>query len=334
MGRCAEGVRSALNAWKGGSPVEVDGRESRFDNDPAVVGAPVARSKLSSTLEHVEGLGWVLPDESESGVRSFAPIDEATISYPSAAYEEGGVGGTESGFYLSHRADVVIELLSRLGVTGFWEIGAGNGNMAVPLSRSGFDVVAVEPLTSGAEASARQSVTSICSTLEKLRLPNASLPAVGMFDVLEHLQDPTELLREVHRVLEPGGLLIVTVPAGGWLWSDLDEALGHFRRYRKTTLLGAVVPVGYQPLLVEYIYASLVPAAAVLRALPYKLGRRKSEAEMLHKVRQELSVPVALDRAARLVLRAERNLSRVFSLPCGLSVMAAFGKLPVTPGST
>ncbi len=282
---------------------------------------------MASTLEHLERLGWVLPDEGESGVRYRTLIDEAAISYPSAAYEEGGAGGAASGFYLSHRAEVAVDLLSRLGITALWEIGAGNGNMAVPLARAGLDVVAVEPLKSGAEVCARQGVASMCATLEELRLPDASLPAVGMFDVLEHLQAPSALLGEVRRVLEPGGILIVTVPAGAWLWSDLDEALGHFRRYGRETLLGEVVRAGFRPLVVEYVYASLVPAAAILRALPYRLGRRQSESEVLAKVQQELNLPVALDRAARLVLRAERRLSKVVSLPCGLSLVAAFRKI-------
>jgi SAM-dependent methyltransferase len=256
-----------------------------------------AGRKSASTLDRLESLGWVLPDESEFGVGCRAPVDEAAISYPSAAYEHGGVAEA-TGFYLGHRADAVVDLLSRFGITGLWEIGAGNGNMAVPLAKSGFEMVAVELLTSGAEVFARQGVVSVRATLEGLSLPDASLPAVGRFDGLEHLQNPVELLGEVFWVLEPGGVRIVTAPAGSWLWRDLDETLGHFRRYGRGTLHGEVVPVGFRPLVVEHIYASLVPAAAILRGLPYRLGCRKSQSEVLAKVQQELSVPVALDHGA------------------------------------
>jgi ubiquinone/menaquinone biosynthesis C-methylase UbiE len=279
-----------------------------------------------STLEHLKDLGWVPPSEATVGVRYRAPADKGGISFPSAAYEDLPADLSDPGFYLSHRADVVMDLLIRLKVSSLWEIGAGNGNVAIPLTRAGLDVVAVEPLESGAEASARQGVTSICATLEQLRLPDASLPAVGMFDVLEHLRDPAVLLREVHRVLEPGGILVVTVPAERWLWSNLDEALGHFRRYQKGTLFGAVVPIGFHAMTAEYIYVSLVPVAAILRALPYRLGRRSSRAQVLAKVQQELNVTPAVDKGARLLLRAERRLAKVVSPPLGLSIVAAFRK--------
>lgn len=281
---------------------------------------------MTRTLEHLEALGWALPTKGASGVRYCASAGESAISYPAAAYEECGAGTAESGFYLAHRADVVVALLTQFGATSVWEIGAGSGNMAVPLTKSGIEVVAVEPLASGAEVSACQGIPSICATLEDLRLPDASLPAVGMFDVLEHLRAPAELLCEVRRVLEPGGILIVTVPAGPALWSDLDEALGHFRRYRRETLLRELAPLSFRPLVVEYIYACLAPAAAILRALPYRMGRRKSQADVLASVRQELNVPPAVDRGGRLLLSLETRLSKIVALPFGLSLVGVFRK--------
>ena len=57
-----------------------------------------------------------------------------------------------------------------------------------------------------------------------------------MLDVLEHLSDDDRALSEVHRILKPGGALILSVPAYQHLWSAHDEALHHFRRYEKAGL--------------------------------------------------------------------------------------------------
>src|SRR5688572_18311517 len=68
---------------------------------------------------------------------------------------------------------------------------------------------------------------------DALHLPFAdgSFDVVTMFDVLEHLSDDSRALNEVHRVLRPGGALVLSVPAYQKLWSAHDEALHHFRRY-------------------------------------------------------------------------------------------------------
>ena len=82
---------------------------------------------------------------------------------------------------------------------------------------------------------------------------------------------------------------------------------GIFGAIAGSRLVGELAAAGFEPLAARYIYASLVPAAAILRALPYRLGRRKSQADVLAGVRQELDVPRAVDRAARLVLSCERD---------------------------
>ena len=284
-------------------------------------------------LEHLVSGGWTPPSEDDSGVRHCTRPDGSDVSYDRSdvSYPEGGLdvlgldGG--HGYWFDHRFEAVLDLLRQQGVTSLWDIGAGAGSMVGRLSQAGVEVVAVEPLRAGAEASARLGVTSFCGTLQDLHLPDACLPAVGMFDVLEHLEHPEELLNEAHRVLAPDGILVVTVPALRWLWGDEDDVTGHFRRYRKASLDAAVCPEGFRPLSSQYLFASLVPAAALLRALPHRLGRRKPEVEVLANMKRQLNMPARVDQGMRWLMHAERALSRTIPLPAGLSIAASFRRV-------
>lgn len=264
--------------------------------------------------------------EDESGVRNCTSSDGSNVSYPDGGLEVLGLDGGH-GFWFDHRFEAVLDLLKQRAVTSLWDIGAGTGSMAVRLNQAGIDVVAVEPLKAGAEASARNGITSFCGTLEDIGLPDDCLPAIGLFDVLEHLERPEELLKEAHRVLQPNGILVVTVPALQWLWGDEDDVAGHYRRYRRPSLDETICAAAFHPLASHYLFASLVPVAALLRALPYSLGRRKSEADVLAKIRRQLNTPAPVNRGMRGLLRAERALSKTIPLPVGLTIAAVFRRI-------
>lgn len=283
-------------------------------------------ARVSGSLDSLMQTGWTPPAEDGSGVRTCTASDGSQISYPEGGLDVLGLDGGQ-GFWFDHRFEAVLELLRERSVSSLWDIGAGTGSMAVRLAQAGLDVVAVEPLKGGAEASARQGLTSFCGTLQDLQLPDGALPAIGMFDVLEHLEHPGELLKEAHRVLQPDGILVITVPALQWLWGDEDDVAGHYRRYRRPGLNGAATAADFLPLTSQYLFASLVPVAALTRALPYSLGRRKSEAEVLGKMKRQLNTPASVDRALRWVVRMEKAVSRTLPLPAGLSIAATFRRV-------
>jgi ubiquinone/menaquinone biosynthesis C-methylase UbiE len=288
---------------------------------------------MISSLDTLISNGWTSPPVDASGVRHCADADGTEVSYdrddvsyPEDALDMLGLDGGQ-GFWFDHRFEAVLGLLKQEGATCLWDIGAGTGSMAGRLSNAGIDVVAVEPLKAGAEASARLGVASFCGILQDLQLPDACIPAVGVFDVLEHLEHPEDLLKEIHRVLQPNGLLVVTVPAMQWLWGDEDDLTGHFRRYRKASLDKTIRAAAFSPLASQYLFASLVPAAAVLRALPYRMGRRKSEVEVLGKMKRQLNIPAPVDKGVRLLLRGESAVSKKVPLPAGLTLAASFRRV-------
>lgn len=128
------------------------------------------------------------------------------------------------------------------------------------LEREGFRPVGVDPL---AAQPARRVVRGDGLDLPFLR---ASFAGVTILDVLEHVDDAT-LLREAARVLEPGGVALITVPASNQLWSSRDVAAGHLRRYSKDGLLAAVAGAGLAPLFVTHYQFLLFPLLVAARTL-------------------------------------------------------------------
>jgi SAM-dependent methyltransferase len=221
----------------------------------------------------------------------------------------------------------VIDALTRTtNAKAIWDIGAGTGSMAQRLSRGGaYEVIAVEPLANGARAIARHHMGEVfCSSLERLHLPDRSLRIVGLFDVIEHIEHPVDLLTEVHRVLEPSGVVVITVPAFQALWSDEDEAAGHSRRYRRMELDNVMTGIGFDTIDSQYLFATLVIPAAMIRAIPYRLGRRRRQEEALASTAAQLTPSPFLDRSIRSLLHLEYVTAKRVRLPFGTSVLGLY----------
>jgi SAM-dependent methyltransferase len=83
-----------------------------------------------------------------------------------------------------------------------------------------------------------------------------------LFDVLEHLPEPRQLLRSTLRHLKPGGLVLVNVPALPGLTSAYDLAAGHLRRYTTASLATELSGPGLDQRLLRYWGLSLIPLLA------------------------------------------------------------------------
>lgn len=297
-----------------------------LDNPSATLTRGANLELVAKALALAELRGWSLPGVTRDGVAYLKGANESDVSYPDSGFAVLGHEGG-SGFWFEHRAEAVIEIIHELEVKTLLEVGSGTGAMAMRLGRALEDVVAVEPLASGAEAAARLGVASICGHLSALELPDATIEAVGMFDVLEHVQDVDGLVGEVRRVLIPGGLLLVTVPALPYLWAEEDDVAGHKRRYTRRSL-GITMDVGgLTQLRSEHLFASLVPVALLSRALPYKFGRRLGETETLSRMQSQLNPHPLVDRMASRILAREKSFSRRLPPPFGTSIVGVFRKV-------
>ncbi len=113
-------------------------------------------------------------------------------------------------------------------------LGAGTGEELEVLRRRG--TVFTLDLNPRALALIDPATPRVCGDAAELPFVSQSFDAVCLFDVLEHLPDDTQALHECARVLRPGGCLLLSVPAFPALFSGHDRALGHYRRYTRSSL--------------------------------------------------------------------------------------------------
>lgn len=102
---------------------------------------------------------------------------------------------------------------------------------------------------------------------EKLPFQNESFDAVVALDTLEHIRQHDDCAREIYRVLKPGGVLVMNVPAYRWLWGPHDVALHHFRRYVRRDVRALLAGPGFQVQALSYSVFLLFPAVLALRLL-------------------------------------------------------------------
>jgi SAM-dependent methyltransferase len=199
------------------------------------------------------------------------------------------------------------------------DAGCGSGRNMVELARLG-EVTGVELSEASVVLARERGVGEVLegSVLDMPFEANSFELAVSL-DVIEHLEDDLGALRELRRVLAPGGALLVTVPAYEWLWSAHDELNQHHRRYNRRALCAIAEQAGWRCERTTYFNSLLLPIATLLRALA-RLNRRATESSLDLWVPPEplnwlLQRPLQLEAAA---------IGRGASIPAGLSLLAVF----------
>jgi SAM-dependent methyltransferase len=218
---------------------------------------------LAPTLEQREPGLW------------FARQTQEPISYP-AHGNAACLAVEDSSFWFKHRNHVIAEFVSRFHRPGmFLDVGGGNGYVAKTLMAAGIPCVLVEPGIDGAIAARARAVEPvICARLEDINLPSGCVASVGLFDVLEHIEDEAGALKLIHSILEPSGRLFITVPSYQFLFSSEDYAAGHFRRYTIPHLGRVLARSGFRIEFGSYFFTPLPPLIFLSRTVPTWLGKR------------------------------------------------------------
>lgn len=212
---------------------------------------------------------------------------KAEVSYPKEGSDMCFLIEGDS-YWFQHRNNCIQALVKKYSKdTPFFDIGGGNGYVSMGLQNAGIETILVEPSFDGVKnAQARGLTNLVCSTLEDASFKFNSLPSIGVFDVVEHIEDDDEFLKQLHSYLEPNGKLYITVPAYNFLWANEDDYTGHYRRYTISKLKKQLKNIGFEINYSSYLFSALVLPLFLLRSLPSRLGFHKNVDDM-DKIRAE-----------------------------------------------
>jgi SAM-dependent methyltransferase len=217
--------------------------------------------------------------------------------------------------------DALLRHVPDLQQRALFDIGCGSGGLLSYLERHLPLAGACDAHRLGLEIARGRTRTTLLLVDEDRQPPlGAGQSLLGMFDVLEHLDDDRASLRFLFDVLAPGGVLVLTVPAHMFLFGEMDRLACHRRRYSQRELADKLKQAGFEVRLLTHFMAPLVPLLLLFRqfgraldALGFRSRRRST---------QELAVVPLFNAGMRGVLLLERLWLRRFGLPFGSSLIA------------
>jgi SAM-dependent methyltransferase len=156
------------------------------------------------------GLIYQNPRLSRSDIARFYPDDYLPFSLPVEA-EQNWLRRVDWRYGVARRCQIVTRHAGSPGQ--LLDVGCATGVFLDAIRRLGWQVTGVETSVAASQYARRRFALSVhTGELRDAGLPDRAMDAVTMWDVLEHVQEPLDTLRELARVIRPGGSLLLTLP--------------------------------------------------------------------------------------------------------------------------
>ena len=196
------------------------------------------------------------------------------------------------------------------------DCGCGTGNnvsLLKPYGQAfGFDLT-----RDGARRALRSGRPTVQADIERIPYARDTFDIATSFDVVQSVPDDRAALREMARVLKPGGHAVLNVTALEFLRADHAEVWKELRRYTPASAGRLVGDSGLQVVRISFLFASLFPMMLSVRmwqraARPFRDPRGDSELEV---------PPAPINAALTWLVEREAALSRRFPMPIGSSLL-------------
>ncbi|MBS1704269.1 MAG: class I SAM-dependent methyltransferase [Armatimonadetes bacterium] len=200
------------------------------------------------------------------------------------------------------------------------DVGAGTGVVSKAIAEQ-CPTVSLDFSPEALKFAAKRGLAK-CLLADASRIPlvgSTFSAAVGL-DIFEHVEHDSAALAEAFRTLEPGGVLVLSVPAFRSLWGPHDIALHHFRRYRRSEVQERLTRVGFSVERCSHAVFFLFPLVILSRVIEkFRFGPPKASLPLF---------PEWLNRMLIALQSFEARLiyDRGFNLPWGSSIVAVARK--------
>ena len=253
--------------------------------------------------------------EYNDGFPTYAPSLENKVNFSVSGFKK--LAEIESNnFWFTSRNKLIVYLLNKYvhDMQSFMEIGCGTGFVLQAIAENfpKTKLTGCDAFTKGlAFAKIRVDKASLLQT-DARNIPfYDEFDAIGAFDVLEHIEEDTKVIREIYGALHSRGMFIATVPQHMMLWSAEDERACHVRRYASGELEDKIIEAGFRVLKSTSFVSLLLPAMWFSRKImpQFSVPPPKHDAESM----REFSISSHLNRILSWILLLER-----LGIKCGL----------------
>lgn len=200
-----------------------------------------------------------------------------SISYPNKGNELCFLLEDDS-FWFQHRSRMITEAVKHFYTESiFYDIGGGNGFVTKSLQNQKINALLIEPGKEGIANAKQRGVQNIINgNFEDINFKTNVVKTVGLFDVLEHVENENNFLKKISLAMSKDALLFITVPAFKFLWSNGDLQAGHYSRYNLKSLEQLLKDNGFKVLRKSYLFSVLVLPIFLLRTIPSLFKQAKS----------------------------------------------------------
>jgi SAM-dependent methyltransferase len=232
---------------------------------------------------------------------------------------------TESGAHfidVASRDHAVNELKRTLGAkpVSIMEVGCSAGHLLADMRRSLPNATLTgADYTLGTLVKLGEKMPGI--PLVRFNLADSPLPpdtydAMVLLNVLEHIEDDVAATKHIARMLRPGGVAVIEVPAGPELFDDYDRQLQHFRRYTLPGICGVIERAGLVVERRNYLGALIYPAFYLAKKLSQ--SRPKSASEREQHVANAIGATSRFNAIGHAIMSLEEIVGRAVTFPRGI----------------